>query len=55
MKRKISLSLILVLSLILSGCGKDQTSPEKKSDDDKIKIYTTVYPLPYLAEETGGK
>lgn len=55
MKRKITLSLILALSLILSACGKDQASSEKKTDDDKIKIYTTVYPLLYLAEEIGGK
>ncbi|WP_078544386.1 metal ABC transporter solute-binding protein, Zn/Mn family [Litchfieldia alkalitelluris] len=43
-------SLILIISLFLSGCSGEQTS----KTDEKIKIYTTIYPLEYFAERIGG-
>ncbi|PQD94011.1 adhesin [Pradoshia eiseniae] len=45
-------ALILTASVFLAGCGS--SSSETKKDDNKITIYTTVYPLQYFAEQIGG-
>ncbi len=49
-------ALFLSLSLLLTGCSTGTESSEKKdeSDQDKLSIYTTVYPLQYFTERIGG-
>lgn len=47
--------LLLSLFLLLAACGK--TSEEAQSidtDDSKLQVYTTVYPLTYFTERIGG-
>jgi zinc transport system substrate-binding protein len=45
--------LILPVSLFLAGCGsKDQNNGVKK-DENRLVVYTTVYPLQYITEEIG--
>ncbi|WOV83396.1 zinc ABC transporter substrate-binding protein [Sporosarcina jeotgali] len=54
MTRKRILIGLLLLTLILGACGKKNTAEEGKSDDGKLDVYTTVYPLQYFAERIGG-
>ncbi|MBC1888672.1 zinc ABC transporter solute-binding protein [Listeria booriae] len=46
------LSTLLVAAVFLAGCGDN--SDAKKKDNDKLTVYTTVYPLQYLASQIGG-
>ncbi|MBC1316376.1 metal ABC transporter solute-binding protein, Zn/Mn family [Listeria booriae] len=46
------LSTLLVAALFLAGC--DDNSDAQKKDNDKLTVYTTVYPLQYLASQIGG-
>lgn len=46
-------ALILTASIFLAGCGS--SSSETKKDDNKLTIYTTVYPLQYFTEQIGGE
>ena len=54
MNKKLLLSVCLMIAAFLTACGNSDTS-ENSSSDDKLTIYTTVYPLQYLAEEIGGE
>lgn len=51
-KIAILLSTILLVSVFMVGCGN---SDAKTKDADKLIVYTTVYPLQYLAAQIGGK
>lgn len=53
MKKQVTIILFLITALFLSGCNNSQNSTTNTSDD-KIHIYTTVYPLQYFAQEIGG-
>jgi zinc transport system substrate-binding protein len=47
---------VLILSLILSGCGNNETvnkSVEKK-DKQTLTVYTTIYPLEDFTKKIGG-
>lgn len=44
--------MFLPFSILLSGCGK---SPTTNEENNKLTVYTTVYPLQYFAERIGGK
>ncbi|CAM4313985.1 metal ABC transporter solute-binding protein, Zn/Mn family [Listeria booriae] len=46
------LSTLLVTAVFLAGCGDN--SDAQKKDNDKLTVYTTVYPLQYLASQIGG-
>ncbi|MBC2189238.1 metal ABC transporter solute-binding protein, Zn/Mn family [Listeria booriae] len=46
------LSSLLVVAVFLAGCGDN--SDAQKKDNDKLTVYTTVYPLQYLASQIGG-
>ncbi|EUJ37216.1 hypothetical protein PWEIH_11028, partial [Listeria weihenstephanensis FSL R9-0317] len=50
-KIAILLSTILLVSVFIVGCGN---SDEKTKNSDKLTVYTTVYPLQYLAAQIGG-
>lgn len=52
MKKLAIILLFCALSLILAACS--DSDDKSKSDDSKISIYTTVYPLLYFAERIGG-
>lgn len=44
--------MFLPFSILLSGCGK---SPTTHQENNKLIVYTTVYPLQYFSERIGGK
>lgn len=50
------LLLIPMLALILTACNANDTenSSTTETSDDKLSIYTTVYPLQYFSERIGG-
>ncbi len=47
----IFISFFLPISFFLAGCGNNQKS---QTDDNKITVYTTVYPLEYFTQRIGG-
>lgn len=49
MKKKI-LSILMIVGLLVA-CNNEEESPKV---DEKINIYTTVYPLQYFTERIGG-
>ncbi len=57
MKLKIILSIILAITLTLFGCNKqEQLAPSTtEKTNNKLIIYTTVYPLQDFAQKIGGE
>lgn len=55
MKKQLTTIIFLLSALFLSGCGNAEENKTETTNDNMIDIYTTVYPLQYLAEEIGGK
>lgn len=53
MIRKSAILLFLSSILALSGCNSDNNATKEKKD--KIKVYTTVYPLKDFTDKIGGK
>lgn len=52
MKKAIILSILFLLfGSILAGCSEKK---EKRNDNDKVIVYTTVYPLQYFTERIAG-
>ncbi|SEM60182.1 zinc transport system substrate-binding protein [Paenisporosarcina quisquiliarum] len=51
--KRICLGSILFLLLLLAACGNNEENIATK--DQKVQIYTTVYPLQYFAERIGGE
>lgn len=52
MKKIYLILLVLILTLFTAACGNDETITQKS--EDKVEVYTTVYPLQYFAERIGG-
>lgn len=57
------LFLVLLLALFLGACGSTNETNDSSTDaangadtakDDKLSVYTTVYPLTYFTEQIGG-
>ncbi|MBS4191797.1 zinc ABC transporter substrate-binding protein [Bacillus sp. FJAT-49705] len=44
---------LLIFNLLLTGCTTKKVNSKK--DDNKLTVYTTVYPLQYFTERIGGK
>ena len=56
MKRENSIFCYLLLVMILlSGCGKDQDKPDDVSASGTLSVYVVNYPLKYFAERIGGE
>ncbi|MBZ4665268.1 metal ABC transporter substrate-binding protein [Mahella sp.] len=49
MKRLIILILLVILTFSAMGCGR-----QPAADTDKTIVYTTIYPLYFMAKEIGG-
>lgn len=47
------LSIFMVITAFLSGCGQD--GADQKKNDDVMQVYTTVYPLQFFAQQIGGE
>ncbi|UOQ86428.1 metal ABC transporter solute-binding protein, Zn/Mn family [Gracilibacillus salinarum] len=51
-------ALLFLMGLVLIGCNtetSESTGDNASSEDKTIKIYATLYPLAYFAEEIGGE
>ncbi|RTR29657.1 adhesin [Robertmurraya yapensis] len=53
MMRKIIITVLLLVSIALTGCDTGNSADNPKDSDGKLHISTTVYPLQYFAEEIG--
>lgn len=51
----IFLSLLLPVSLFLSGCTSEKNEVTEDTKNDRLTVYTTVYPLYYFTERIGGE
>ncbi|MCA1056799.1 zinc ABC transporter substrate-binding protein [Rossellomorea aquimaris] len=49
----IRIGLFLLISFLLTACGASTT--EKKSENEELEIYTTVYPLEDFTKKIGGE
>ena len=54
MKKAFLILLTSLLILFTAACGQIEALPKDNSDEDKLTIYTTVYPLTYFTERIGG-
>jgi zinc transport system substrate-binding protein len=54
MKKIWFILLTSILILFTAACGQKETLPQDNNDEDKLTIYTTVYPLTYFTERIGG-
>ncbi|MFJ7665471.1 metal ABC transporter solute-binding protein, Zn/Mn family [Lysinibacillus sp. NPDC097195] len=55
MKKVFLFFLVTVLALFTAACGdKSSTSKQSADNQDKLSVYTTVYPLSYFTERIGG-
>lgn len=54
MKKAWLILLTGILILFTAACGQQEALPQENSDEDKLTIYTTVYPLTYFTERIGG-
>lgn len=55
MNKKLLLSFLLIFAAFLTACGNSDTAKDNAKSDDALTIYTTVYPLQFLAEKIGGE
>ena len=57
----VSMLMIMLLLILFGGCSQSQSASEKKesvieqTSNDKIQIYTTIFPLQDFAKKIGGK
>lgn len=51
-RKNIVFILMLLIATVLAGCQGETT--ETSQENDKLSIYTTVYPLQYFTERIGG-
>ena len=54
MKKVLLFFLIAVLALFTAACGAKSSSSKQSEKNDKLTVYTTVYPLSYFTERIGG-
>lgn len=52
--KKFLLFLVLAMLSLLVACGDNSENKDANTTNDKISVYTTVYPLQYFAEQIGG-
>ncbi|HEY4623362.1 MAG TPA: adhesin, partial [Solibacillus sp.] len=46
--------LIPIVTLLLAACNATNDKAVSTQSDDKLSIYTTVYPLQYFTQRIGG-
>lgn len=57
MKRK-TLAFMTSMILFLVACGNEETSTNETAEnngEDKLRVYTTIYPFQYFTERVGGE
>jgi zinc transport system substrate-binding protein len=55
MKKIGFLSLFLIISVFLAGCGNNEQDSTANNNEDTLTVYTTVYPLQDFTEKIGGE
>ncbi|KKI88879.1 hypothetical protein WQ54_29405 [Bacillus sp. SA1-12] len=55
-KRSLLISIFLIITAILAACGEDNTksTADDSESSNKIKIYTTIFPLEDFTQKIGG-
>ncbi|WP_240390753.1 metal ABC transporter solute-binding protein, Zn/Mn family [Bacillus sp. Y1] len=54
-KKTFSLMAVLMIVFTLAACNSaTQTESDGENTSDKLKIYTTIYPMQYFTERIGG-
>ena len=57
MNKKLFFIVSLITIMLLTACGNKATTKEEtatETKNDKLSVYTTVYPLQYFTERIGG-
>lgn len=54
MKKHGLFAVILMIGMLLSGCGGTESEKENEASEGRLQVYTTVYPLQYFTERIGG-
>lgn len=54
MKKVLLFFLVTVLAVFTAACGNKSSTSNQSEAQDKLSIYTTVYPLSYFTERIGG-
>ena len=54
MKRNLLLSALVISLLVFLGACNEQATTPKNVTEEKLNIYTTVYPLKFFTEQIGG-
>ena len=52
-KNFLFLIILLIVSFVMTACSNEKEQSQK--ENDKLSIYTTVFPLQYFTERIGGK
>lgn len=53
--RKLMITFMLIVGLILSGCNSENNQKEEKQENGKLVVYSTVYPLMNFTKVIGGE
>ncbi|MCG3056927.1 zinc ABC transporter substrate-binding protein, partial [Escherichia coli] len=48
------MALALGTAAFLAGCGADNSDEQASSKDDKLTVYTTIFPLQDFTKKIGG-
>jgi zinc transport system substrate-binding protein len=46
--------LSVITAAAIAGCGADNAAPQPNSQPGALKVYTSIYPLEFVAERVGG-
>jgi len=60
MKHILRTSMLVILIIILAGCANDEATSKEEGNkeegaDEELKIFTTVYPLQFFAQQIAGE
>ncbi|MDN4607803.1 metal ABC transporter solute-binding protein, Zn/Mn family [Sporosarcina highlanderae] len=54
MNKKLLVPIMLILTLLVSACGNEDKGTVELNSENKLSVYTSVYPLQYFTERIGG-
>ncbi|MCK8823735.1 metal ABC transporter solute-binding protein, Zn/Mn family [Fuchsiella alkaliacetigena] len=55
MKKLFLISLLLLFSIALLGCGQQEEAVQLDEAEEVLQVYSSFYPLHYVSEEIGGE
>lgn len=54
-KKGLLAMLSVITAAAIAGCGTDNAAPQANNQTSAIKVYTSIYPLEYVAKRIGGE